>query len=360
MRVNGSSQSGSLGKGRVFISYRRDDCPGHAGRLYDALAQRFGARQLFMDIDSIEPGEDFVAVIEKSVGSCNVLIAMIGKKWMTGADQAARRLDNPEDFVRIEIAAALGRNIRVIPVLVQGASMPLTQDLPEPLKKLARRNALEISDVHWRSGVEALVKVIDKELAGKVLPEVKAEDASVASSRERRVASADRRVSGPRTDGKTNYFTLSRVLVGVGVSLLIALVGMFGRNMLPSSTKPDDKEQLEQLISRIRSSVTPRASVSDEAVDKLPDGRLRYTYSVWIEAPAETLNQIAKVEYFYNHPDFGTPRTESRDRGSGFKDRYTGYGAVNADMDITLVLNDETRIVVKFNMYQALYGKKGS
>ena len=110
---------------RVFISYRREDSSGWAGRLYDRLSQRFGGDNVFMDIDTIEPGLDFVEVIQRAVGSCDVLIALIGRQWPTVSDATGqRRLDNPEDFVRLEIAAALRRDIPVIPVLVRATAMP--------------------------------------------------------------------------------------------------------------------------------------------------------------------------------------------------------------------------------------------
>src|SRR5205085_8407252 len=109
---------------KIFISYRRDDSAGHAGRLFDRLNEHFGHERLFMDVDHIEPGEDFVQVIEAAVASSAVLLAIIGRHWLTTGDATARRLDNPNDFIRLEIATALARNIRVIPVLVQDASMP--------------------------------------------------------------------------------------------------------------------------------------------------------------------------------------------------------------------------------------------
>ena len=122
-----------------------------------------------MDIDTIEPGLDFVEVIAQAVGSCDALIALIGKQWLTITDDAGRRrLDNPEDFVRLEIAAALARNIRVIPALVQAARMPRSPDLPDVLKLLARRNAHEISDRRFHYDVDRLIEVL-----GRVLGAVK-------------------------------------------------------------------------------------------------------------------------------------------------------------------------------------------
>jgi tetratricopeptide (TPR) repeat protein len=152
---------------RIFLSYRREDSGGWAGRLYDRLSQRFGDEHVFMDIDAIEPGLDFVEVIQQAVLSCDVLITLIGRQWLTVADATGKpRLTNPEDFVRLEIAAALERNIRIIPVLVQDAPMPRSADLPDDLKRLSRRNALEISDTRFHSDVDRLITVLDSVLSG--------------------------------------------------------------------------------------------------------------------------------------------------------------------------------------------------
>jgi hypothetical protein len=148
----------------IFVSYRRDDSSGHAGRLSDRLVEHFGKERIFMDIDTIEPGEDFVTVIENAVGSCGILIAIIGRNWLTGTGGTTGRLDNPNDFVRLEIATALRRDIRVIPVLVQRASMPKPQDLPDDLAKFTRRNAVELSDLRWQSDVDQLISVMERVL----------------------------------------------------------------------------------------------------------------------------------------------------------------------------------------------------
>ena len=150
----------------IFVSYRRDDSSGHAGRLADRLVEHFGRNRIFVDIDTIEPGEDFVTVIENAVGSCEILIAVIGQKWLSATGSG--RLDNPNNFVRLEIGTALRRNIRVIPVLVQRATMPKPQDLPEDLVQLARRNAIELSDLRWQTDVDQLISVLEKVLAKEV------------------------------------------------------------------------------------------------------------------------------------------------------------------------------------------------
>src|SRR5215213_4899040 len=119
------AESAAGSTGRIFLSYRRDESAYPAGWLYDRLANRYGGGQVFKDVDSIRLGDDFVEVITRAVGSCDVLLALIGDEWLTITDEhGRRRLDDPGDFVRLEIEAALARNVRVIPVLVDGARMP--------------------------------------------------------------------------------------------------------------------------------------------------------------------------------------------------------------------------------------------
>jgi len=148
----------------VFISYRRDDSAGHAGRLNEDLVSHFGQNAVFFDLGSIDPGMDFVNVIENTVASCRVLLAIMGKSWLTITDlgDTRRRLDNPDDFVRLEIATALRRGITVVPVLVHGAHMPKGNDLPADLAQLARHQAHEITDSRWEYDVGKLVEAITK------------------------------------------------------------------------------------------------------------------------------------------------------------------------------------------------------
>jgi uracil-DNA glycosylase family 4 len=146
---------------RIFINYRRQDSEGYVGRLYDHLAQHFERSDLFMDIDNIPPGADFVQVLEAAVNGCDVLIAVIGPQWAICTDEAgARRLDQWNDFVRIEIATALKHNKLVVPVLVGRARMPTPTDLPDDLQLLARRNAIELSHQRFSYDVEKLIKAI--------------------------------------------------------------------------------------------------------------------------------------------------------------------------------------------------------
>ena len=115
----------------IFISYRREDTAPYAGRLYDMLIDRFGDPNVFMDVDSIEPGLDFAEAVRNAVGSCKVLLVLIGGEWLNATNsKGQRRIDDPTDFVYLEIEAALERDIRVIPLLVAGARMMSEEELP--------------------------------------------------------------------------------------------------------------------------------------------------------------------------------------------------------------------------------------
>jgi hypothetical protein len=145
----------------MFISYRRDDSAGHVGRLYDTLSKRYGTQQIFVDIDHIGPGEDFVRALDDAVAKSMVMLVVIGKRWVID-ESGYSRLKNPNDFVRLEVVAALQRGLRVIPVLVQGAPMPSTRDLPRDLHDLTTRNAFELSDLRWHEDTVRLTGELDR------------------------------------------------------------------------------------------------------------------------------------------------------------------------------------------------------
>lgn len=143
---------------RVFISYRREDSAGYAGRLHDSLSSHLPAADVFMDVGGIELGVDFTTAIANAVAICDVLLALIGPRWMTADTTAGnRRLDEPDDYVVAEIAAALERDLRVIPVLLEGAPMPEAADLPERIRGLARRNAVTLDTVSWPTDLEGII-----------------------------------------------------------------------------------------------------------------------------------------------------------------------------------------------------------
>jgi predicted ATPase len=147
---------------RVFLSYRREDSAGHAGRLADHLLDRFGQGSVFVDVESIEAGADFSAEIEGAISDSEAVLVVIGPGWLDAkATSGTRRLDEPADFVRREIEAALASQVRVVPVLVGGASMPTETELPPSIAPLSRRNAVELQDRRWREDVDALIDVLE-------------------------------------------------------------------------------------------------------------------------------------------------------------------------------------------------------
>jgi formylglycine-generating enzyme required for sulfatase activity len=172
---------------RIFISYRRQDTTQIAGKLFDRLAERFGRDSVFMDIDAIPPGVDFVEVLTKQIAACKVMLAVIGSNWLTASDNAGkRRLDNRNDFVRLEIEAALRRNIPVLPVLVGSAPMPRPDELPESLRSLTRHLAAAIdTDRHFDAQMERLIGELRHHVDGRT-PLERMKDVTEAQTEEMR------------------------------------------------------------------------------------------------------------------------------------------------------------------------------
>jgi hypothetical protein len=146
-----------VSRGKIFICYRHEDSSAYAGWLADAIGRQFGKARVFRDVDS-QRGVDFRDQVGQAIDSCAVLLAVIGPSWLMVQDESGRRrIDHPRDLVALEIAAALKRNIRVIPVLVAGARMPREADLPEELTELAYRTAIELSHANWDHQISGLV-----------------------------------------------------------------------------------------------------------------------------------------------------------------------------------------------------------
>jgi hypothetical protein len=144
---------------KLFISYRRDDSAGYSGRVHDRLQREFGGNLLFMDVDSIPLGVNFSKVLVDEVAKCDVLLAVIGPDWLDARDEKGRRrLDKPDDFVRIEIGTALKRGIPVIPILLEGTRVPKADQLPDDLKELALRNGLNVRHASFSDDMERLIR----------------------------------------------------------------------------------------------------------------------------------------------------------------------------------------------------------
>lgn len=149
---------------RIFISYRRDDTAGRAGRLFDVLVSRLGGRNVFQDVAAIAPGADFTQQVADAIAKSDAALVVIGSEWLTirGPD-GTRRLDEPGDYVRGEIGAALAAEVPVVPVLVGDAQLPAPGDLPEELRPLVNRQAARIRDDSWHQDVDALVRRLEGE-----------------------------------------------------------------------------------------------------------------------------------------------------------------------------------------------------
>ncbi|MCB1509456.1 MAG: SUMF1/EgtB/PvdO family nonheme iron enzyme [Hyphomicrobiaceae bacterium] len=192
---------------KIFISYRRDDSAGHAGRVHDRLEREFGRDLLFMDVDAIPLGANFVKVLGEEVGKCDVLLAIIGPSWLDAKDEDGnRRLENPHDFVRIEIATALTRDIPVIPILLEGTRVPKSEQLPDDLKELSLRNGLDVRHASFHNDMDKLIRGLRP--AAPAAPSIQRPPAAHQSSDEDRYRTEGRiLIDAPIVDSLTgNWF----------------------------------------------------------------------------------------------------------------------------------------------------------
>lgn len=145
---------------RIFVTYRREDSSAYAGRLHDVLAEELGEDEVFQDVAAIAPGEDFERAVEEALTLSDVAIVVIGPRWLAPGPEGTPRIQHADDYVRLEISLALAQGLRIIPVLVGGADLPSTEDLPEDLEPLTRRQAIRLSDETWREDVNRLLLVL--------------------------------------------------------------------------------------------------------------------------------------------------------------------------------------------------------
>lgn len=220
--------------GGIFISYRRDDARHAAGRLADDLGEHFEPAGIFRDIEGIEPGVDFVAALERALESCAVMLVVIGRDWLDIKDAAGRRrLSMADDWIRIEIASALARDIRVVPVLLEGAGLPAADDLPEDLRPLCRRQTVELSDSRWRGDLRRLVDTLAR-----------------VPGLERRKTHAE---SASRHGGRRSLW----LGAGLGVFGLVALMGLF------ADLGGDDALPVPPPVQPVEAGVAPLPPVND-------------------------------------------------------------------------------------------------
>ncbi len=278
----------------IFINYRREDTEGYAITLQDRLAKHFGEKQLFMDVDNIEPGLDFMETIEKSLSSCEVVLVLIGARWLDATDeQGNRRLDNPHDPLRIEIETALNSNARVIPVLLHGTAMPGSDSLPASLAPLTRRHAIEISSSRRDYDLERLLNTLEK------IPGLEPITRSSDTITQPAVASDTVTTSpAPRSNAVKHGF------VGAGATILLLItLALFNSEETPG-LNPD--------LTPSASALTPdNSTIAD--VDKIQTASQAITPAQNVAQP-----QVANVNLSGTWFDDGGTRFEATQKGNRF------------------------------------------
>jgi len=197
-------------RGTIFINYRREDSNWNALALYNELQKYFSKDQLFKDFNAIQPGDDFVESIAGALQRCDVLLVLIGPKWL-GARYAEGklRLEDADDFVRLEIAKALSRNIKVVPVMLDGTKMPQSEELPEPLRGLTRRQLIAIDPTRFEDDVRKLAEAI-KRILGE--PELRPTPPPLPSSPTPSPAPHNVQTPEPKPDNNMVWGILTTIL----------------------------------------------------------------------------------------------------------------------------------------------------
>src|SRR5215813_4855936 len=238
--------------GRIFINYRRGDDPGNTGRLFDRLQEAFRPEQLFMDVDNIAPGLDFVHVLEQQVGQCDALLAVIGPRWLDALDhQGNRRLDNPDDFVRIEIESALSQGKRVIPVLVGDARMPRPDELPETMRPFVRRHAVRLTHERFGADTQVLVKALQQALEEAETARRTQEEAAAQADAARRAHARDaarRAQSEEKSRASAKAVRRWRPALGIAAALILGAVGAWLFVALPARSPAPERPAGELIV----------------------------------------------------------------------------------------------------------------
>jgi hypothetical protein len=339
-------QSAAGATGGIFISYRRAETAYPAAWLYRRLAEHYGDGQLFKDIDSIELGDDFAEEIRRAVGSCDVLLALIGSRWLTVTDEhGRRRLDDPQDYVRLEIEAALSRDIRVVPILVDGPRMPTADELPDGLKPLSRRQALELSAARFEYDVGRLLRALDKELAEIRAEREKPEPTTAAPPVTADTPPATR---PPRTRRPTRAWLLAGAGTAIVLILLISVL-LANRGRTTAANEPLLRDDFSSRAAGWEGSgaAAPGAGYADGAyrISAPPDlegsgaaSAPRKAAGVWPTAPPRIQITVAGQRL---------PESDN-DMGFGILCR------INGDAAYVLTIDDNYAKIEKWGAYQLL------
>jgi TIR domain len=242
----------------IFISYRRDDSAGYAGRLYESLTERFGPNRIFRDVDTLRPGQDFLEAIEQQLGHSKVFLVLIGKEWLNARDASGqRRLDQQHDYVRLEIAAALQRpGVLLIPVIVEGAAVPSPEEVPSDISALSRRQAISLRDETWDQDVDRLAKV--------------ASEADGAPSLPGRTHAA-----GSKTGGPVSRRWIAPAVAVVAVAALAVILMRVVGSRAPFA--PGGEPSSEPQPRRTAVSTAPASAIAIPRIAEIAQGDLIYT-----------------------------------------------------------------------------------
>lgn len=258
----------------IFISYRRDDTRQAAGRLADDLSDQLGAERIFRDIEKIELGVDFEQALNQALENCEIMLVLIGRQWLMVADaQGQRRLDHPNDWIRIEIVTALKRGVRVVPVLIDGAPLPSEADLPEDLRPLVRRQALAVEDARWKSDVARLAESLAR-VGGLARP------SSATATAPQPVASVSvpAAASGSMRKG---------ILIGAGaVVAVVAALVIWAQDSIVGTWQTTD-EQADYVISKAGEQLQVAFDATDEKriQTNATFEESKFTFSYAVDAP---------------------------------------------------------------------------
>jgi TPR repeat protein len=267
---------------KVFISYRREDSQYAVDRIYEALAQRIPKSDIFIDVDNIPPGVDFVDHLSKKVAECDILLAVIGSRWLNAADETGKkRLDLPGDFVRVEIASALERGIPVVPVLLDGTDIPNAIDLPEDLKALERRNGASINRTSFQNDLDRLMDGLKLGPVGAAAPEL--------------------------AEPEHNAAGLPAWIKGIAAILILGVMGFFGvlwadendiyTKYFHASAPVQETRAVAKAVETVPARTVELTQVSDALVEK---GQQAYNskgyntaFNLWLQACSKASNDLA-------------------------------------------------------------------
>jgi len=340
--------------GSIFLSYRREDSEGQAGRLYDDLVAAFGSDSVFMDVAAIQPGRDFRKSIDQSLSSCGVFLSLIGKSWLTAKDTSGqRRLDDPADFVRIETGAALKRDIPVIPVLVQGASAPKSDQLPDDLKELAFRNAVELTHPRWDSDIQVLIRAL-RPYISQTSPKPEPERVQPGSKLRATKSLAVIAALFVMVIGLAFYLRPVRKVVDDPAN---QPTGTRTTSATVDSPVPQPiKRSPEQEVSPSTTTNAAPIGVDDFSLvarrEPMADNPKRYTFTLSLDAPA-LVDDIARVHYDLVYD----PNPLSLEGGAApsFSAVYEGWGCYETVVVTVYLKSPESQPLKKtFNMCKAL------